>query len=72
MSKNQYLLALGKVFDINGKLVRTLVDRMVEKGYIEVIWDGKNNNGKDVPSGIYYYRLRVGKKVMSKKAVLLR
>jgi hypothetical protein len=40
--------------------------------FYRVTWDGTNDNGATVASGVYFYRLRAGKDMMSKKMVLLR
>jgi hypothetical protein len=45
------------VYDVTGALVKTLVDGSLEVGSYSVIWDGKDNSGSDVSSGIYFYRL---------------
>ena len=61
-----------EVFDINGKKIRTLVHGIVEEGYREIIWNGRDDSGSEVVSGLYFYRLKAGKKMISRKAVLLR
>jgi hypothetical protein len=45
------------VYDITGALVKTLVDGSLEAGSHSIIWNGKDNSGSDVASGIYFYRL---------------
>jgi len=40
--------------------VRTLVDEVQEAGYYTITWDGKDNDGRQVPSGVYFYRLTAG------------
>ena len=61
-----------KVFNMQGQEVRSLVNDYREAGAYSVIWDGKNNQGVDVPSGIYLYRLRAGEHVFVKKLTLLK
>jgi photosystem II stability/assembly factor-like uncharacterized protein len=46
------------IYDIMGREVRTLVNGYNGIGYKEVIWDGKNNEGQQVSSGIYFCRLK--------------
>ncbi len=46
-----------KIYNIKGVVVRTLVDNKMEATYHEVIWDGKNNTGKRVGSGLYFYKM---------------
>ena len=61
-----------KVYNVLGQLVRTLVDEPKERGTYEVIWDGKDDEGKEVASGIYLYQLKVGEFAECKKMVLLK
>jgi flagellar hook assembly protein FlgD len=60
------------VYDVEGRLVRTLVDETVGEGYQERIWDGKDANGNPVGSGLYFYRLTAGDKTLTKKMVMIR
>ncbi len=46
-----------KVYDICGKLVRTLVNESKPAGTYTMKWDGRDNRGKKVASGIYLYRI---------------
>ncbi len=47
------------IFDLQGKTVRTLASRQdFERGNTELVWDGKNDNGQTVSSGIYLYCLQ--------------
>jgi hypothetical protein len=60
------------IYDILGRKVRTLVSEHLSSGYKSVLWDGKNDSGKDVASGIYFYQLKVGDFSETKKLVLLK
>jgi hypothetical protein len=60
------------IYDVQGKLVRTLVDDMVEEGYQERVWDGEDASGNQVGSGVYFYRLTTGDRTLTKKLVLLK
>ena len=53
-------------------LVRTLVDRKLTADNHEVTWDGTNNGGRHVASGVYFYRITAGKHRKTRKMVLLR
>jgi hypothetical protein len=46
-----------RVFDVRGRVVRTLVDGLEPAGHRLVEWDGRNDGGRVVPSGTYFYRL---------------
>jgi hypothetical protein len=61
-----------KIYNILGQLVRTLVDEDKLPGRYNIIWDGKDNSGKEVGSGIYFYQLRTKEYTNTKKMVLLR
>jgi hypothetical protein len=61
-----------KIYNILGQLVRTLVDEDKLPGRYNVVWDGKDNYGKEVSSGIYFYQLITKNYTDTKKMVLLR
>jgi hypothetical protein len=61
-----------KVYNIRGALVRTLVDDKKTSGEYEVIWDGKNEKGDIVASGIYFYKLKAGDFSETNKMILLK
>jgi flagellar hook assembly protein FlgD len=61
-----------KVYNILGQLVRTLVDEEKVPGNYEINWDGNDESGKEVGSGIYFYQLRTRDYTDTKKMVLLR
>jgi hypothetical protein len=46
-----------EVYDVEGRLVRTLIDRHHDAGAGAAFWDGKDHRGADVSSGIYFYQL---------------
>ncbi len=59
-----------KIYDANGELVTTLLDRVVE-GHMEIVWDGKDANGKRVASGIYFCRLSANDQTVTRKMAIL-
>jgi Tol biopolymer transport system component len=61
-----------KIYDVSGKLVKTLIDELVKPGSYTVCWNRKDNDNKEVSTGIYYYRLYAKDKYLLKKAVLLK
>jgi len=60
------------VFDVTGRLVRTLINEEKAAGQYEILWDDKNGDGDLVPSGIYFYRIEAGDFIGTKKTVVLR
>ncbi|MCK4385515.1 MAG: hypothetical protein KAW52_04550 [candidate division Zixibacteria bacterium] len=61
-----------KVYNILGQKVRTLVDEEKLPGIYQAIWDGKDDAEEDVASGIYFYQLKVGDQILTRKMLLLR
>ncbi len=47
----------ARVVDVAGRVVRTLVDRMVEQGEHSLVWDGRTDSGDRAASGVYFVRL---------------
>jgi hypothetical protein len=62
-----------RIYDVAGRLVRTLVDEVQEPGVeYSVKWHGLNDSGRHVSSGVYFCRLIAGGYTESRKMVLLR
>jgi len=55
-----------------GQKIRTLVRTNQATGEYEVVWDGRDDAGNQVPSGVYFYQLRAGEFVKARKLLLLR
>jgi hypothetical protein len=60
------------IYDVQGRLVRLLLDRAVDAGEQDVLWDGDDANGQPVPAGIYFARLTGPGFDRQVKGVLLR
>jgi hypothetical protein len=60
------------VHDVQGRVVRRLVNETKRGGPHEVRWDGRNEEGKSVSSGVYFSVLHAGGRRLAKKVVLLR
>lgn len=60
------------IYNVQGALVRTLVGGRVEAGYHQAIWDGTNDSGQAMKSGVYFYRLDAGVFSQTHSMVLLR
>ena len=60
------------VYNIKGQKVSTLVDDMLEKGNHEIIWNGTNEHGKQIGSGIYFIRMQTNNYNKVQKVVLMK
>ena len=60
------------VYNLLGQKVRTLVDESQSAGLKNVKWDGKDENGVNVASGVYFYKIKAGEFTQSKKMVIIR
>jgi 1,4-alpha-glucan branching enzyme len=61
-----------QIYDVTGRLVRTLVDGVRSQGEQSVRWDGRNHRGESVTSGVYFYRMTSTGFKMTRKMILLR
>ena len=61
-----------QIYDVSGRLVRTLIDGYKPSGAGAVSWNGRNDQGQPVASGIYFYRMTAPGFSEMKKMVLLR
>lgn len=70
------LLQAGKVtldiYNILGRRVRRLVDGLRPAGPNTVSWDGRNESGEAVATGVYFYRLQMGDRTQTRKMVLIK
>lgn len=64
--------AVLNVYNVKGELVQTLIDDVVSAGEVSVTWDATDRYGRQISSGVYFYRLRVGDLEMSRKMILLK
>jgi len=61
-----------EIFNTLGQTVRSLVNSRIEAGYHEVGWNGKNNTGVQMPSGLYMYRIETKNFRQVKKMLLMK
>lgn len=61
-----------QIFNSNGELLRTLINNDLGTGNYSVTWNGRDDNGNLVSSGIYYYQLQVGNLTQAKKMILIK
>ena len=60
------------IYDLSGRAVRTLVSETLKPGEYARLWDGLDNNGREVSSGIYFYKLETEAFNSTRKMVLLK
>jgi agmatine deiminase len=60
------------VYDAEGCLVRTLVDGVLAPGHHEIFWDGRNDDGRELAAGTYFYRLQAAGVSYTRKALLVK
>ncbi|MFQ5650418.1 MAG: FlgD immunoglobulin-like domain containing protein [bacterium] len=61
-----------KIYNLRGQVVRTLVSEFQRAGDHSVVWDGRDDRGQAVASGVYLYRLKSGQQIRTRRMVLLR
>ncbi len=60
------------IFNVIGQKVRTLVGGFYPAGTFKLLWDANDDFGQKVPTGIYFYRLKVGDFISMKKMILMK
>jgi hypothetical protein len=60
------------IHDLLGREIKTLVTEDQPSGYYTVSWDGKDELGNTVPSGVYLYSLKTGSFIQSKKMIMMK
>ena len=58
-----------EIYDIQGKLIKTFIDKKPQAGVYKIIWNGDDLNGKEIQAGIYVVRLISGRNIYSQKLV---
>lgn len=60
------------IFDLNGKIVKTWSYAQQSPGWYSIKWNGKNGNGLDLSSGIYFYNIKANNFIQTKKMMLMK
>ena len=60
------------ILDVSGRVVRHLTDGFEDEGEREITWDGRDNDGRDLPSGVYFYKLVTPETKLTRKMLLLK
>jgi hypothetical protein len=57
------------IYDVNGRLIKTLINSGMQPGTQHLIWNAKNEKGNEVPAGIYFLKMKAGYYTETKKIV---
>ena len=60
------------IYDLMGRIVKTMVNTEQNAGYKSIQWDATNNTGQPVSAGLYLYTIQAGDYIQTKKMVLLK
>jgi hypothetical protein len=60
------------VYNTSGRLIRTLVDEKMQAGSRQILWDGTNESGHTVSSGLYFYKIEADGFSETRKMTLIR
>lgn len=61
-----------EITNLLGQKVATLVNEYQEKGYKRIVWDGKDQQGHELPSGVYFYSINANEFSAKKRAILMK
>lgn len=61
-----------KIYNTQGRLIRTLVDGQAAAGSHSVVWDGLNNAGEQVSSGMYFYKITTAHETITERMMLMK
>jgi hypothetical protein len=71
-SGNKNTASRLRIYDINGTMVRELLNGIQTSGTYRVLWDAKDSHGKDVKNGIYFYEYITGDKKETNRIIFLK
>ncbi|MBL7086587.1 MAG: T9SS type A sorting domain-containing protein, partial [Candidatus Cloacimonetes bacterium] len=61
-----------RIYNVKGQLVKNFELRIPNSEFPKVVWDGKDENGKPVSSGIYLYKIKSGNFTATKKMIMMK
>jgi len=61
-----------EILNIQGQIIRTLLDEQLQPCTKTIIWDGKDDSSRDAASGVYFYRVSAGSNRHAKKMIMVR
>jgi flagellar hook assembly protein FlgD len=60
-----------EIFSVNGRLIRTLLKENLAPGGHEIVWDGRDDGGRKVAGGTYFYRLSAPGVAQGRRLIVL-
>ncbi len=60
------------IYNVRGERVRVLIDGVVQNGLNNVEWNGKDSAGRQMASGVYFYRLDAGERSITRRMIIIR
>jgi hypothetical protein len=60
-----------EIYDVLGRKVRTLIQKDLPAGVHQAVWAGRDGRGRQVGSGVYFYRLKAGAYIQTRRMILL-
>jgi hypothetical protein len=60
------------IFNIRGQRIKTLLNEYVNSGNHSIVWNGTNDNGQSVSSGVYFYQMKAGEYTSVRRMVLMK
>ena len=60
------------IYDVRGRLIKRLIEGIQESGNYSSYWNGQDSKGNPVASGVYFYRLKAGCQIVTRKMVLIK
>ena len=70
LAENQHISI--EIFNVKGQKVKTLLNENMDKGQHQIVWNGRDENGRQAGSGMFFYRMKSGKYTNTKKMILMK
>jgi len=61
-----------EIYNLKGQNIKTLVNEILPAGNHSIVWNGADEKGKPIASGVYLYKMRIGNYVSTKKMILMK
>lgn len=61
-----------QIYNLRGRVTRVLYNGFIDSGEHRLIWDGKDNKGRSVSSGVYFYRLKTDNYDKTKQMIMIK